>query len=271
LQLDDTAKFWLRKWTFPGTAIQQVAEFFKSLLPVKQKFLPVLLLARAPPSSPVPGVPVLILHIFYFGPSKEAEAFVDPLVTSDISSLAIACDTTLAPFVNIFDSTKMLDIHGGFKSQHMARCIDFSTATMVEAFQRWKRFGDEVEDARPFTVIVIVGYNPAVAIANGADPEGCGRRPFAGRDRPVFGQALTWYQHRETEPLTERFITDVLAILRRDDAAKGYLPVTLPNNFRDGTAVELGYTKEQLVEIRRVHRRWNGEGVFYNVLEDAGR
>ncbi|KAK9364947.1 hypothetical protein V1509DRAFT_634696 [Lipomyces kononenkoae] len=273
LQLADTTNFWVRKWTFPGSAIQVVADFFKSLVPVEQKMLPLLIFARAPPSAPVPGVPVLILSISYFGPSKEAEAFVDPLVTSEVSSLAITCDTSLTPLVHMFDSNKMLDVHGGFKSQHMAPCMDFSAVTIVEAFQRWKRFGDEVEDARPFTAVIIFAYNPAVVIANGSssDPERRGLRPFVARDRPVFAQALTWYRNRETKPLTERFITDFLETIRRDDNARGYLPVTMPNNFRDGTAVDLGYTKEQLVEIRRVHRKWNGEGVLYNVLEDDGR
>ncbi|RFU29630.1 hypothetical protein B7463_g6699, partial [Scytalidium lignicola] len=271
LQLKENKEFWVRKWIFPGAAIETAAEFFKSLFPAKENMLPVLIFARSPPSSPFPGQPILILTVTYFGPSAEAEAIVDPLITPEITKLAIDTNTTFVPFVKMFEGTKMFDIRGGFKSQNTARCMGFSTTSIVEAFQRWKQFGDEVEDARPFTVTLIVGYNPSMTIANGSssDPEGRGRRPFAGRARPFFGQTLTWYQKRESQPFVEKFIADTLAILRKADDEKGYTPNTLPNNFRDGSAIELGYTKEELVEIRRVHRLWNKGGLFYDILDDT--
>ncbi|KAH8809324.1 hypothetical protein F5884DRAFT_858825 [Xylogone sp. PMI_703] len=269
LQLEDD-KYWVRKWIFPGTAIEKVAEFFNSL-PVN-KLAPVLIFARSPPSSPAPGNPILIFTLTYFGSSKEAEALVDSLISPEFSKFALTSDTTLAPFLSMFDGIKMFDAHGGFKSQHTARCVDVPVGTIVESYQRWKQFGDEVADARPTTVAFISKFDPSITISNGlsSDPEGRGGRPIAGRDRPVFTQLMMWYRQRESESAAEKYVTEFLSIMRKDDDMKGYAPATLPNNLRDNTMLEAAYTKEQLIEIRRVHRLWNGKGLFYNILEDSG-
>lgn len=270
LQLEDINKLWTRRWIFPAMAIQEVATFFKFMVPVEKRMFPILIFARSPPSSPSPGQPMLILTTTYFGPKAEAETLLDSYTNPDVLKRAITSETNLIPFVNIMDSTKMFDTRGGFKAQTTARCMDIPTETIVKSFKNWQKFGDETKDACPFTVFVIAAYNQSVTVINGSpsDPEGRGKRPFLGRDRSYFGQVLTWYQSSNTKMQTEQFITDAMAILREDDESKGYPPNGLPNNFRDGTAIELGYTNEQLTEIRRIHKMWNGAGVFYDILDD---
>ncbi|KAH8702046.1 hypothetical protein BGW36DRAFT_445658 [Talaromyces proteolyticus] len=268
LNLDDTDKLWVRKYTFPGKVIGEVVDFFQKLLPVKPKLMPLILCVRAPPNAPFPGAPVIILSITYYGPSSEASKIVDPIVAStDIEKFAIASETTLAPFTSIFDGSKMIDAHGGFKAQHMSRAHSFSTSTIVSAFNRWKQLGEEVPDARAFSVFLVWGYNPTATIENGLVND---KRPFIGRDRSMFGNAITWYNKPESKAAVEKYATDISEILQQDDSRQGYPGATLPNNFRDNSKVHLGYTDDMLVDIRRVHAVWNPDSLFYNVLEDSG-
>jgi hypothetical protein len=272
LQLDDHDKLFVHRWMFPVTAIQQVAELFRSLTSnISPKMSPVLVVARAPPSAPVPDVPVLLLTITYFGPGQEAEAIIGSLIAPDVSTLAISSQTIPVPVAKMLEGTKMFDIHGGFNAQHTVRAANFSPATIVDAFTRWKQFGDDVEDARPLSTLVFFSFDPTVSIANGSaqDPEARGRRMFAGRDRPPFCQAITWYSRSETKPAAEKYVAEVMRILRRDDTAKGLSPLTLPNNMRDGLNMEQGYTEDMLVEMKRVHKMWNENGLFYNVMDDV--
>jgi hypothetical protein len=266
LQLDHGDHFWIRKYVFPGSAVVQVVEAFQALLPAKPKFQPLLLYARAPPTAPKPGVPTLILTLTYYGPSHEAAAVIEPLIAPELASGAILSETGGLPFTSMFDAVKMLDAHGDFKSQHTVRAHTISTSTCLSAFDRWKRLGDEVPDARA-TVLVLSGYDPSAAIANGV---GNARPFFIARDRPMIAITLPWYKRRETGPAVEKYITDVTAILRADDEAKGLPGVTLAANLRNGdpSHLELAYTKEMLREIRRVHAKWNPDSVLYSVLDD---
>jgi hypothetical protein len=269
LQLDDKDKLWIRRYTFPGKAIEKVAEFCQTLLPVQKKLMPVLICARAPPTAPVPGAPMLILSITYYGPSHVGQSIIDPLVTTEFASLAIATETVPAPFTTIFDSSKMLDRHGGFKAQHVVRAYSFSTSTIIAAFNHWKQFGDQVEDARAMTMLLFWGHSAAATVAAG-EADNSGQKCFAGRDRPLFGNAVTWYTKAETQVAVERYVADLIDILRTDDDAKGLPGVFLPNNSRNNSRLEEMYTKEMLDEIRRIHAKWNPDSLFYNVFEDDG-
>jgi hypothetical protein len=268
LNLEDGDKLWVRKYTFPAIQIEKVVDFFQKLLPVKPKLMPVLLCGRAPPTAPVPGAPMIILTITYYGPGSEVRVLIDPLVTSSgIDKLSVASETTLAPFGTLFDASKMLDAHGGFKAQHIVRANSFSASSITSAFERWKRLGDEVADARPLSLILFWGYDPAVTVGNSSASD---KRPFIGRDRPMFGNVITWYNNPESEAAVEEYAAEVTEILRQDDAKKGFPGAALPNNFRDNSQLHLGYTDEMLAQINRVHAKWNPDSIFYNVLQDSG-
>ncbi|CRG87464.1 Cdc2-related kinase, arginine/serine-rich [Talaromyces islandicus] len=268
LNLEDGDKLWVRKFTFPAIHIEKAVDFFQKLLPVKPKLIPFLLCGRAPPTAPVPGAPMIILTITYYGPESEGRGFIDPLVTSSgIDKLSVASETTLAPFGTLFYASKMLDAHGGFKTQHIVRAKSFSASSILSAFERWKRLGDEVMDARPMSLLVVWGYNPAVTVGNSSASD---KRPFIGRDRPMFGNAITWYNKPESTVAVEDYAAEVTEILRQDDAKNGISGASLPNNFRNNSQLYLGYTDEMLAQINRVHAKWNPDSIFYNVLQDSG-
>jgi hypothetical protein len=268
LNLEGGDKLWVRKYTFPAVHIEKIVDFFETLLPVKPKLMPFLLCGRAPPTAPVPGAPMVILTITYYGPESEGRGFIDPLVASSgIDKLSVASETILAPFHNIFDISKMLDAHGGFKAQHIVRANSFSASSITLAFERWKRLGDDVADARPLSLLLVWAYNPAATIGNSSRSD---KRPFIGRDRPMFGNVITWYNKHESEAPVEKYAAEVTEILRQDDAKNGFPEVTLPNNFRNNSQLQLGYTDEMLAQINRVHAKWNPDSLFYNVLQDPG-
>lgn len=232
LRLDDGDKFWTRKYTFAGNNIAQVLDFLQTLLPVQPGFVPTLLCVRAPPTAPKPGVPMLILNLTYYGPSHEAGAIVNALATLELNSIAMAPETVLAPFTSFFDATKMIDVHGDFKSLHSVRAQSISTGTFLSAFDRWKTLGEQVPDARA-TALMLSTYNPSATMEKGD----------TGNARP----------------------------LRTDNKAKGLPGATQANNLRNGDVamLDLVYTETMLQEIRRVHAKWNPDFVFYNFLNDV--
>lgn len=268
LNLEDGDKLWVRKYTFPAVHIEKVVDFFQTLLPVKPKLMPILLCGRAPPAAPVPGAPMVILTVTYYGPESEGRDLIDPLVTSSgIDKLSVASETILAPFRTIFDASKMLDTHGGFKAQHMVRAKSFSTSSITSAFERWKRLGEEVADARPLSLFLVWAYNPVATVGNSSTSD---KRPFIGRDRPMFGNVITWYNKPESEAAVEEYAAEMTEILRQDDTKNGFSGASLPNNFRNNSQLYLGYTNEMLAQINRVHAKWNPDSLFYNVLRDSG-
>jgi hypothetical protein len=263
LKLDDNDKLWVRKMIFPATASAAVAKLFMNLTPVPPKLQPLLIMAREPHTAPSLGAPMLMLYITYNGPGHEAEAAITPEFTSEALKLAISDKTTLVPLGDIFSGTKMFNAHGGIKEQHTARTMGLSALSIFKAFQTWKQFGDQVEDARAGTVVFFSAYDPEAATANGSY-DGGEMKPFIERERPFFNQTITWYSKQETKSSADQYAANILRIMREEDTANGMPPLTLPGNMRIDSNMEEGYSKDMISEMKRVKNVWDEIGVFYS-------
>ena len=140
---------------------------------------------------------MLVLSITYYGPAEEARSILAPVLTPEISNLAVSDQIVAMPLGDMFIGSQMFNTHGGFKEQYNARTKRLSRTSIREIYSRWQTFGDEIEDARARTIVVLSAYNAQMTMAMGSGTDG-GRKPFLGRDRPFFGQTITWYSKKET-------------------------------------------------------------------------
>ncbi|KAJ6069447.1 hypothetical protein N7499_011334 [Penicillium canescens] len=259
LKLEEGNKIWTRRLVFPGPAIEDVVKLFLSLTPTPQ-MQPLLMLVRAPPTAPTPEMPLILLTLTYCGSAHDAELFSREAKLHELRS-AISDQTCLTPLGDFFEGTKALNAHGDFKEQHSARTMNLSPTSLVKAFYRWQQFGEEVQDARAHTIALFTMYSPEVTIKNGTCDTNK-RKPFLGRNRPFFSQTIKWYSKEETKALADKYSTDMMCIIREDDASSGLRPITLPNNMQIGSDLGEGYSSEMISVMKNLRAVWDERSLF---------
>lgn len=265
LRLEEGNQIWTRRLVFPGPAIEDVVKLFLSLTPTPQ-MQPLLMLMRAPTTAPTPEMPLILLTLTYCGSAHDAELFSQKTKLHELKSV-VSDQICFTPLGDFFEGTKAFNTHGDFKEQHSARTMNLSPTSLVKAFHKWQQFGDEVPDARARTFALFIIYNPEVTIKNGSYDTNK-RKPFIGRNRPFFSQTIKWYSKEETKALADQFSTDMMCIIREDDASSGLQPITLPNNMQIGSDLEQGYSSKMISVMKNLRAVWD-EGSLFCGLGDT--
>lgn len=263
-------KIWVRRTIFPPTAIATAAEVYMQLQPPAGPLVPVLGFARTPPNSPAKGAPMIIVSLAYFGPQEEAEQAAAAALAPDVAGQAISAETLAVPFANMNDGAEAFNGHGGLKDMYTCMLESLSVASIARAFERWRRFGDEVEDARPRTYAVVGSWNTQALVAGAAaGAGGADSKFYRYRSRGLIMQAATWYGKPETRAAADEYGREMLEIFREEDAKNKVAPASFANNIRFGQDLEEVYSKDMIGELKRVRRLWDPKGVFWSPVGDS--
>lgn len=263
-------KIWVRRTIFPPTAIATAAEVYMQLQPPAGPLVPVLGFARTPPNSPAKGAPMIMVSLAYFGPQEEAEQAAAAALAPDVAGQAISAETLAVPFANMNDGAEAFNGHGGLKDMYTCMLESLSVASIARAFERWRRFGDEVEDARPRTYAVVGSWNTQALVAGAAaGAGGADSKFYRYRSRGLIMQAATWYGKPETRAAADEYGREILEIFREEDAKNKVAPASFANNIRFGQDLEEVYSKDMIGELKRVRRLWDPKGIFWSPVGDS--
>lgn len=270
LRLTDN-KIWIRRTIFPPTAIATAAEVYMQLQPPAGPLVPILGFARAPPNSPAKGAPMIMVSLAYFGPREEAEQAAAAALAPDVTGQAISAATLAVPFANMNDGADAFNGHGGLKEMYTCMLESLSVASITRAFERWRRLGDEVEDACPRTYTIVGSWNTQALVASAAAAAGAGgadSKFYRHRSRGIIVQTTAWYGKPETKAAADEYGREALEIFREEDAKNKVAPASFANNLRFGLDLEEVYSRDMIGELKRVRQLWDPKGIFWSPVGD---
>ncbi|OCL15050.1 FAD-binding domain-containing protein [Glonium stellatum] len=269
LHLTDN-KIWVRKIIFPPTAIATAAELYTQLQRPAGPLTPVIGFARAPPTSPAKGAPMILLNLAYLGPAEEAEQAAAAALAPEVVDKAISAETLAVPFANMNDGAEAFNGHGGLKEMYTAMLESVSATSLTRAFDRWKKFGDEVEDARPRSYTIVASWNTQALLANAtAGADGIDKKFYRSRGRGLLMQSTAWYEKPKTKAAADEYGRETLEIFREEDTKNQLAPASFANNIRFGQDMEEVYSKDMIGELKRMRQLWDPEGVFWSPVGDG--
>ncbi|KAL4886875.1 hypothetical protein BJY04DRAFT_176742 [Aspergillus karnatakaensis] len=248
---------WIRRVTFPLTAIDEAAvAFLKLQTNISSRSINTLMFLRAPPNAPNPGQPIIALTAVYYGPVSDAEQSLSELFDPQLLRHSSTATTSTVPLAKMNDATAFLDAVGGYKQIGNTLLGDISLESIRQGAKAWLQFGDDHPDAKARTVIFWGNWTrPASLEPNMFLPK---------NDRKGYLQVFVWYTDDKTiEPATE-FMDDVLRIAHQKDKESGLVPATHPNNQLLGGEIDDAYSKTAIQEIRRVKALWDADGLFWS-------
>lgn len=252
---------WARRLIFPGAAIDVAAEMYARLQPPPLALSLVMVFARSPPNSSVPGAPTIVLTASYFGPANEGEEATKLLFDDEVVRKAIKAETVMTPFAEMNDALEVFNVHGDFKDLSSAWLRTSTAAVIKSAFKRWLDFTGTYGDAK--RTAAILGTNSAerqIAISKTA--EGAAKH-FESRDRGTCLLTLTWYAKPETHEPAAAFVRDLKAIYRGSQPGPDP-PRTFANNMRPDTELEEMHSRERIKQLKRIKKLWDSSGVFWS-------
>ncbi|KKY21992.1 putative fad binding domain protein [Phaeomoniella chlamydospora] len=257
----DNERIWMRKLVFPPPAIDFAARLFVSLLHPSSKMLPMLVFARAPPNSPVPGAPVIMLTVQYYGRAATAENEAAILFDPEVDVKAIMSETTQIPVTSINDIAERLGFHGGYKEFYHCFLKDVTATALKRAYQRWIKFGVECEDALPASSVVLAVWNTDAMLENDSNGNGF----FRWRDRGIFFQTTAWFDRYASKAKAESFGRDMLRLIIAD----GSKPAAFTNHMRYRIDLKEIYTEEMVQELARIKMHWDPQSIFWSPVVDG--
>lgn len=251
---------WVRKLIFPGREIEFAANVFDKLQPPTSETTVSLVFARASPTAPNPGAPMIVLTVTYYGPSDEAEAAVPILFEKDIVDKAIVAQTAPAPLAKLNEGLAHFDVHGGFKDIQSAAMTKVSVKSIMASFDNWFDFTAQYADATR-TTLVLSSFNTEKQIEISKTQEGKAQY-FDHRERGFQVLILSWSGTKTSELAATSFAKEIKNLYRQDSAASE-LPRTLVNNIAPDTKLEESFPEEKIEELKRLTRIWDPMGLFW--------
>lgn len=195
---------WVRRLVFPASEIDLAAKLFDQLQPPPPPMVTLLVFARAPPTAPKPGAPMVILTVSYFGPPEEAEALTSALFEDETVAKTIMAQTVLTPLSKINEGNSQNDVHGGFKNIQAAWIKETQAETIKAAFSKWLDFTTQHEDAKR-TAMVLNSVNTQKQLEIQGTAEGRDGY-FDARDRGIQAVVISWFNEQETRPAAADFV-----------------------------------------------------------------
>ena len=259
LKMDDD-KIWTRSLIFPPPAIAFAAETFLKLQPPLPSMNTVLAFMRAPPGTPAPGAPMIVLTAMSYGPSQEAEKAMSLLFEPGTTEKAIKATTAFTPLPLSTAAFEVINAHGDYKDGSSSFLKTLDADTITAAFRQWLDFTDKYADAKR-TLLVIAGFNIQKLAEYGETPEG--QAKFCQiRDRSFFASTWGWCTSPESATAMWSFQREFGKLCREHDSA---VPRTFANNITPDTKVEELHSDDKIAELKRVKQLWDGKGLFWNL------
>ncbi|KAK5710552.1 hypothetical protein LTR17_018824 [Elasticomyces elasticus] len=272
----DEDKMWTRKLLFPPTAIQAAATLFTKLQHPEPRLLVTLIFVRAPPTAPRPGAPMVMLSIGFLGSAADGEKAAAASFDESVTSQAMVAESGTAALSSINDVSAPFDRHGDYKEQYSAWCSSLSVGTIVAAFNRWVRFGEETPEAKITSFLVLAAKSTKGMLEN--DTEGKKFFPRSLRGRHIFVQAVPWWTVETVEEQARAWAAETLAMVN----APQHDGLAAENGFTDGdrvTAYAANLSKgidltttwlaPKIVEIKKLKGLWDSKGIFWNPVADG--
>ena len=251
MQLTDD-KIWIRRLVFSPPGVETAAQLFKNLLPPPPSLAPVLIFARAPPTAPVPGAPIIILALSYFGPATKARKVAAESYKEEYTSKAVTIVEASSNWKNINAASTALNAHGGYKESYSTFCSTTHTSSIAKAFNIWNVFSTQDENERSYMILSSWSIDNILDKARERD-----EKFFPARDRGVFAQFTAWYSSPEGKEDADGAGRKVMDTVREKDREEGKRDFAFANNLVVGRDIGEVYTEEQLREIARVRKVWD--------------
>ncbi|KAF2729640.1 FAD-binding domain-containing protein [Polyplosphaeria fusca] len=257
-------QIWTRRLIFPPTQIEAAARLYTSLLPPPAELNHVLGFLRAPPTAPVPGAPMVLLSLSYFGPAAAADEACKATYEEEYTSKAITAVTGTTGFANMNDAFDAINAHAGYKEYHGCFCAEVDAASIVSAFEDWVRFSAKDAPARSRSYVVIGAWSTEALLKNAGKT---GEKFFAARDRGVFVQATPWYSELGVKGEADAWGKGVVKKLRERDRAVGRRDWCFANNVLAGQDVREVYSEDMIAKIGDVRRVWDKNFVGWGIVD----
>jgi hypothetical protein len=258
-------KVWTRRLIFSPKALSVAITTYTSLITsIPAQLSAVLVFIRAPPTAPVPGAPMVMLALNYFGPSEDAERVCGMTLSEAVTSAAINATTAMSDLGTMNDAFEGLNRHGGFKEYHSAFVKGLDGSSVEKAFKAWVDFTAVDLKARGGSYLVIGASNPSASLKNAA-----GGSLFSARDRGVFMQVSPWYADVAEKADADAFGKTVVAAVREKDKRAALRDWSFANNFCQGQDVSTVYTEAQIESIKRVKSTWDSSSVGWSPVIDG--
>ena len=253
-------KVWARTLVFPGTAIDTAAKLYCQLQPPDPRLQVTLIFARTTKDGPA-GV---TLASTFYGPEDEAREAAAPLLSQDVEQHAIVALTNFVPLPNVNDKSEHLNTPRHFKEMYTCMIKQTTPSSISDSFRKFAHFGNEHEDARSGSYMIISGRDTEAAVKNATL-----RNEMMGiRDRVILVQATAWYTSLTTKPAADQFGTEVVNIMRQIDAEAGVPKMTLAHNLRLGQDLREFLNDDMIAEYMRLKTLWDPANVFWSPLTD---
>lgn len=249
----------IRKLIFPAPMIDLAATIFSKLQPPTPSLATVMICARAPPTAPKPGAPLIILTATYYGPAEEAERATSVLFDEEVVSKAINAQTEFTPVAELNNASAPFDVHGDFKNIQSTWMKTTNSEAIKSAFEKWLEYTTKHEDAK-HTALALSGFNTRRLMEIGASPEGHARY-FDHRDRGLLAIIITWVGNEEAASAAAAFVEDIKTVYRKHDSSG--TPRTILNNFGPTTQLSELHTEEQIRELKRLGGIWDPLRLFW--------
>jgi hypothetical protein len=265
-------KVWTRRLIFPPKNLSLASKTYLALLAsIPASLSAVLVFIRAPPTAPVPGSPMILLALSYFGPSSSAERVCSATFPEEVTSAAINASTVMTEWGTMNDGFEGLNRHGGFKEYHSAFVKSVDEESITKAFQAWVDYTGGELKGRGGSYVVFGGSNPDISMKMGAEEvAGSGsERYFSARDRGIFVQVSPWYADKDEKDKADAFGQSVVDAAREKDRREGLRDWSFANNFAKGQDVKSVYADAQIKAIKEVKSIWDKASVGWNPVADG--
>jgi hypothetical protein len=249
----------IRRLIFPAPMIDLAATVFSKLQPPPPSLAAVMICARAPPTAPKPGAPMIILTATYYGPAEEAEQAASVLFDEEVVSKAINAQTEFKPVAQLNDASAPFDTHGDFKDIQSTWMKTTNPEAIKSAFEKWLEYTTKHEDAKR-TALVLSGFNTRRQMEIGASPEGHGRY-FDHRDKGLLAIIISWFGNEDTASAAAAFAEDIKTIYKEHDSSG--TARTILNNIGPTTPLSELHTEERIRELKRIGGIWDPLGLFW--------
>ena len=276
LGMTEVDQIWTRRLVFAPSAIQTAAELFAKLQTPERRMNATLLFARAPPTAPAPGSPMVMLIVHYLGAASDAEKAAAAALDAQYTTKALTAETSYTPIGAMNNMAGPLNRHGDYKENYATWVPAVSPATIVAAFESFIQFGDSTREAKGTSYVIMAAKSTEGMLEH--DVEGRKSFPRMLRDRKVFVQVVPWWTAPVAETKARQWAAGMLALVnppQRGKAAEGKdvggetHVSAFAANMNKGIDLTAVWPKDKIVEIRRLKALWDHRNMFWNPVVDG--
>ncbi|KAK6379870.1 uncharacterized protein PV06_00253 [Exophiala oligosperma] len=250
---------WTRRVTLPSTAVDVATQVFSSIRTLPPPLHLTMVCVRAPPSSPSPGSPLIIITANYFGPSHEGEKATSFLYEPELLDRALKADTELVPFALANAPLKPLSANHGYKGFSSTFLQTIDSQTIQVAIEKWIELGNEYRDAYP-TTLIFNKWNSEAIDRNGQEEAG-NAKFFEHRGFKMMAFSMRWCMNETTRQVLDNFGDEFLRIVRRNEQGPYHC---MANNQRPGMNLEELFSKKRLEDLKHVKSTWDPDHVLWS-------